>query len=422
MLATAANRLAARLVGINTGRDRRPRFAVSAAIGAIGGMLMTPITLTSYDVGTLLALKGFAAAMLGGMGNPLGAVVGGLIVGLLEAFGAGYRLVGLQGRDRLPGHPRRAVRHAAWPARPRRGRACLACAALAMPIRAAYAAVAACSPRSWSRCRSSSPTTFYLRIAALVFIFALAVRRAQSADGLCRTGQPRPRRLLRHRRLRGRASGRRISACRPGLALLAGAAIAGLLAFAGRPADPAAEGPLPRGGDARPRHSHRDGVHQRGAPRPAGPTACRCRGSSCSAGARAAPIAWYWISGVDAACSARWLAVNLIDSPTGRALRAHPRQRDRGARARHRRRALQADRLRALGDLRRGRRRAISRCSTGCDAGHGRLPALDRVRDHGGARRPRLDPRRHRRRGLLRAAAAGADRVPRLRAHRARPA
>jgi branched-chain amino acid transport system permease protein len=52
--------------------------------------LAAPITLTSYDVGTLLALKGFAAAMLGGMGNPLGAVVGGLTIGLLEAFGAGY--------------------------------------------------------------------------------------------------------------------------------------------------------------------------------------------------------------------------------------------------------------------------------------------------------------------------------------------
>jgi branched-chain amino acid transport system permease protein len=51
---------------------------------------MTPITLTSYDVGTLLALKGFAAAMLGGMGNPLGAVIGGLIVGLLEQLSAGY--------------------------------------------------------------------------------------------------------------------------------------------------------------------------------------------------------------------------------------------------------------------------------------------------------------------------------------------
>lgn len=90
ILATAANRLAARLVGINTGAVVALSFAVSAAIGAVGGILATPITFTSYDAGTLLALKGIAAAMLGGMGNPLGAVVGGLIVGLLEAFGAGY--------------------------------------------------------------------------------------------------------------------------------------------------------------------------------------------------------------------------------------------------------------------------------------------------------------------------------------------
>ena len=90
IMATAANRLAARLVGINTGAMVGLSFAVSAAIGAVGGILAAPITLTSYDVGTLLALKGFAAAMLGGMGNPLGAVVGGLTIGLLEAFGAGY--------------------------------------------------------------------------------------------------------------------------------------------------------------------------------------------------------------------------------------------------------------------------------------------------------------------------------------------
>lgn len=90
ILATAANRLAAKLVGINTGAVVALSFAVSAAIGAVGGVLATPITLTSYDAGTLLALKGIAAAMLGGMGNPLGAVVGGLMVGLLEAFGAGY--------------------------------------------------------------------------------------------------------------------------------------------------------------------------------------------------------------------------------------------------------------------------------------------------------------------------------------------
>ncbi|ARQ00658.1 branched-chain amino acid ABC transporter permease [Pseudorhodoplanes sinuspersici] len=90
MTATATNRLAARLVGINTALIVGLSFGVSAAIGAIGGILVTPITLTNYDVGTLLALKGFAAAMLGGMGHPVGAVVGGLIVGLLETFGAGY--------------------------------------------------------------------------------------------------------------------------------------------------------------------------------------------------------------------------------------------------------------------------------------------------------------------------------------------
>ena len=90
VLATSANRLAAKLSGINTGFVVGFSFAISATIGAIAGILVTPITLTSYDVGTLLALKGFAAAMLGGMGNPLGAVIGGLVVGLVEGFGAGY--------------------------------------------------------------------------------------------------------------------------------------------------------------------------------------------------------------------------------------------------------------------------------------------------------------------------------------------
>ena len=90
MLATAANRVAAQLIGINTSAIIGLSFAVSAAIGAIGGILAAPITLTNYSVGTLLALKGFAAAMLGGMGNPIGAVAGGVLMGLLEAFGAGY--------------------------------------------------------------------------------------------------------------------------------------------------------------------------------------------------------------------------------------------------------------------------------------------------------------------------------------------
>lgn len=90
VIATAANRLAARLIGIDTRRIVDFSFAVSAAIGATSGILVTPIALTSYDVGTLLALKGFAAAMLGGIGSPLGAVVGGLLIGMIEALSAGY--------------------------------------------------------------------------------------------------------------------------------------------------------------------------------------------------------------------------------------------------------------------------------------------------------------------------------------------
>jgi branched-chain amino acid transport system permease protein len=90
VIATAANKLAARLVGIDTRRVVGFSFAVSAAIGAVAGILITPITLTSYNIGTLLALKGFAAAMLGGIGSAAGAVIGGLMLGLLEAFAAGY--------------------------------------------------------------------------------------------------------------------------------------------------------------------------------------------------------------------------------------------------------------------------------------------------------------------------------------------
>jgi branched-chain amino acid transport system permease protein len=90
VLATAANRVAARLVGIDTSFVMAMSFALSAAIGAVAGLLVTPITLTSYDVGTMLALKGFAAVVLGGLGSAAGAVAGGLVLGLCEALAAGY--------------------------------------------------------------------------------------------------------------------------------------------------------------------------------------------------------------------------------------------------------------------------------------------------------------------------------------------
>lgn len=89
MLAASQNSLAAYLVGMNVRSIVTLAFVISAAIGGLAGILATPITLTSYDAGTLLSLKGFAAAMLGGMGSPVGAVVGGLLLGVVEAFASG---------------------------------------------------------------------------------------------------------------------------------------------------------------------------------------------------------------------------------------------------------------------------------------------------------------------------------------------
>jgi branched-chain amino acid transport system permease protein len=90
ILATSCNPLAAQLVGVNTQWVLLISFALSAALGAIGGVLLTPITLTSYDVGIMLGLKGFVAVVVGGLGSGLGAVVGGLLVGIIEAMAAGY--------------------------------------------------------------------------------------------------------------------------------------------------------------------------------------------------------------------------------------------------------------------------------------------------------------------------------------------
>jgi branched-chain amino acid transport system permease protein len=90
MRATAINPLAARLAGISTRGVMRASFALAAALGALGGVLAAPITFASYDIGVMLGLKGFAAAMLGGLGSFAGAVAGGLLLGLIEGLGAGF--------------------------------------------------------------------------------------------------------------------------------------------------------------------------------------------------------------------------------------------------------------------------------------------------------------------------------------------
>lgn len=86
MRACAANITAARLCGINTKNMVTISFMLSAAIGALAGCVTSPITQTQYDCGTPLAIKGFTVAILGGLGNSTGAVIGGIIIGLLEAF------------------------------------------------------------------------------------------------------------------------------------------------------------------------------------------------------------------------------------------------------------------------------------------------------------------------------------------------
>ena len=88
--AAADNPFGAVLIGISVRRLVALAFALSGALGALAGILITPITSMSYDGGLMLGLKGFAGAILGGYGSTLGAVVGGLLLGILESLGAGF--------------------------------------------------------------------------------------------------------------------------------------------------------------------------------------------------------------------------------------------------------------------------------------------------------------------------------------------
>jgi branched-chain amino acid transport system permease protein len=89
MRAAAAQPDAAALVGIDPQQVRLVAFGLAAAAGALAGVIITPLTLTSYDHGTVLGFKGFSAAMLGGLGSLPGALIGGLGLGLLESLASG---------------------------------------------------------------------------------------------------------------------------------------------------------------------------------------------------------------------------------------------------------------------------------------------------------------------------------------------
>jgi branched-chain amino acid transport system permease protein len=88
--ASAINKRAAGMVGIDTGSMALFSFGLAAALGAVGGILISSQAVMSYDSGVMLGLKGFLAASMGGLSSQFGAVLGGLGLGLLESFGAGH--------------------------------------------------------------------------------------------------------------------------------------------------------------------------------------------------------------------------------------------------------------------------------------------------------------------------------------------
>ena len=88
--ATAVNRLGARLMGISTTGAGRLSFGLAAFMGALSGLLIGPTTTLFYDSGFLIGLKGFVAAIFGGLASYPAAAAGALFVGLLESFGSFY--------------------------------------------------------------------------------------------------------------------------------------------------------------------------------------------------------------------------------------------------------------------------------------------------------------------------------------------
>lgn len=87
--ACSENEVGAKLVGINIERMLLIAFIGSAAFGAIAGIVAAPVTYVSYTVGLGLTIKGLTAAIIGGLNNVYGPLVGGVMLGLLEAFSAG---------------------------------------------------------------------------------------------------------------------------------------------------------------------------------------------------------------------------------------------------------------------------------------------------------------------------------------------
>jgi len=96
MQATADNPKAAKLVGLRTDRVYMYTFGVGSAVAAAAAVLMAPLTLLYPDIGFMLFIKAFAAAVLGGLTSIPGAVVGGFLIGIIEQLAAGYLHTAMQ--------------------------------------------------------------------------------------------------------------------------------------------------------------------------------------------------------------------------------------------------------------------------------------------------------------------------------------
>jgi branched-chain amino acid transport system permease protein len=88
--AVAQNKEGATLVGINVNRVSAMTFAISTGLAAIAACMVAPIFMISPSMGSLVGVKAFVIVILGGMGSIPGAIVGGIILGLIEAIGGGY--------------------------------------------------------------------------------------------------------------------------------------------------------------------------------------------------------------------------------------------------------------------------------------------------------------------------------------------
>ena len=319
IVAIAANQLAARLVGINPRRIVGLSFAISAAIGAVAGILIAPITLTSYDVGTLLGAQGLRCRDARRHGQRARRRGGRTPARIARGIRRRLPLVAVQGCGRVPRHLDRAVRHAARSLRPGVGRAGVSArVAMRAILQHRLASIPAMTAIVFVL-PLFFPSGYYYRVAALVFVFALAATGLNLLMGLA--GQV----SLGHAGFMGiGAYAVAIAPTHLGvpswLSLILGAALSALVAYlVGRPI-------LRLKGHYLAVATLGFGlllaiIFNNEARFTGGPDGMSVPRLALLGWPLRGPDTWYWITAVSFLIGAT-LALNLIDSPTGRALRA----------------------------------------------------------------------------------------------------